>query len=122
VITGNDKLLQYRLTEDKFLNHEYQKKTIDKYSEQIQSIVFQEKLGTVYEKVSRVEKIAEQIAEEIGVDDSTLHDIRRTASICKFDLPTLMVNEFPELQGVMGEKYARLTHEKEEVAVGIRKH
>jgi len=122
VVAGNEKVLQARLSDGEFFYHEDQKKTIDEYSEQLQSIVFQEKLGTVYEKVSRVEKIAEQIAEEIGVDDSTLHDIRRTASICKFDLPTLMVNEFPELQGVMGEKYARLAHEKEEVAVGIREH
>lgn len=122
VVAGNEKVLQARLADGEFFYHEDQKKTIEEYNEQLKSIVFQEKLGTVYEKVSRVKKIAEQIAEEIGVDDSTLNDIRRTASICKFDLPTQMVNEFPELQGVMGEKYARLAHEKEDVAVGIREH
>lgn len=122
VVAGNEKVLQARLSDGEFFYHEDQKKTIDEYNEQLKSIVFQEKLGTVYEKVSRVEKIAVQIAKEIGVDDSSLHAIRRTSSICKFDLPTLMVNEFPELQGIMGETYARLAHEKEEVAVGIREH
>lgn len=122
VVAGNEKVLHARLSDGEFFYAEDQKRSIAHYNERLQSIVFQEKLGTVSDKVTRVEKIAEKLAIELGLNDELLKDLRRTASICKFDLPTLMVNEFPELQGVMGEKYARLANEKKEIAVAIREH
>lgn len=122
VVAGNEKVLHARLSDGEFFYEEDQNKTIDAYNEQLKSIVFHDRLGTVHDKVERVQKIAQEIAQKIGVEDAQLQDVERTASICKFDLPTLMVNEFPELQGVMGEKYARLANETDAVAIGIREH
>lgn len=122
VVKGNEKVLHARLADGEFFFEEDQKKSIDTYNEMLRSIVFQEKLGTVHDKVTRVHKIAEEIAKAIGADASVIEDVQETAKISKFDLPTLMVNEFPELQGVMGEKYARIKHVKEVVALAIKEH
>src|SRR5699024_6092834 len=84
--------------------------------------VFQEKLGTTYEKVKRVIAISEKLAALLKVDVQTTDQIVRAAEISKFDLMTEMVNEFTELQGIMGEKYARHFGEDEIVATAIREH
>ncbi len=122
VVKGNEKVLQARLADGEFFFEEDQKKSINTYNEMLESIVFQEKLGTIHDKVTRVQKIAVNIAKLIGVDQAVVDDVEETAKICKFDLPTLMVNEFPELQGVMGEKYARIFGVKDDVALAIKEH
>lgn len=122
VAKGNEKVLRARLSDAKFFYQEDQKMKIDTALVRLESIVFHEELGSIGDKVRRILNIAEAIAGILHTEEQTLQDVRRTAAICKFDLVTLMVYEFPELQGVMGEDYARKAGEKEEVARAIFEH
>ncbi|MCR8641967.1 glycine--tRNA ligase subunit beta [Paenibacillus sp. N1-5-1-14] len=122
VAKGNEKVLRARLSDAKFFYAEDQKVTIASRLERLENIVFQEELGTIGDKVRRIVKIADSLATLIQVDESVRSNIRRAAEICKFDLVSQMVYEFPELQGIMGEDYARIAGEKEEVAVAINEH
>ena len=72
--------------------------------------------------MQRVQVIARIIGEQVGLSEEELMDLQRAAEIYKFDLVTNMVGEFPELQGIMGEKYALLKGEKPAVATAIREH
>lgn len=122
VARGNEKVLRARLSDAKFFYQEDQKQPIDHYLQRLESIVFQEELGTIGDKVRRIEKIAESLAERAAADANVRADVQRSAHICKFDLVTQMVYEFPELQGIMGEDYARIAGEKDTVAKAIREH
>ena len=82
--------------------------------------MFHDKIGTIYEKMARVRLLAAQIGKFVGLNDQELADLDRAAQIYKFDLVTGMVGEFAELQGVMGEIYARLQGENDNVAAAIR--
>jgi glycyl-tRNA synthetase beta chain len=88
----------------------------------LEKVTFQDELGSVRQKVSRIEKIAAQIADQLAVSPGKRTDILRAASLCKADLVTQMVYEFPELQGVMGSKYAAASGESEAVATAIFEH
>ncbi|MFS0672840.1 glycine--tRNA ligase subunit beta [Ornithinibacillus sp. 179-J 7C1 HS] len=122
VIKGNEKVLRARLSDAQFFYEEDQKNSIEFYQEKLKNVVFQEKLGTIHEKVNRVVRISKKIAEVLHVKESDKEHIIRAAEISKFDLMTNMVNEFTELQGIMGEKYARIFGEDEAVAVAIKEH
>ncbi|MEB3100681.1 glycine--tRNA ligase subunit beta [Ferviditalea candida] len=122
VAKGNEKVLRARLSDAKFFYQEDQKMKIDAALARLETIVFHEELGTLGDKVRRIGRIAEEIAGILRSEEQTLQDVRRTAAICKFDLVTLMVYEFPELQGIMGEDYARKAGEKEAVARAIFEH
>ena len=84
-------------------------------------MVFQERLGTIYDKTQRIRQLSQRLASHLGWDQDQ-STIDRTALLCKADLVTNMVNEFPELQGVMGREYAKLSGEGEDVATGIFEH
>src|SRR5690625_1984174 len=88
----------------------------------MKTVVYQEKIGTLSEKVDKVTAIAKEIGQLLEVDYETADKIQRASEISKFDLMTDMVNEFPELQGVMGEKYALIQGESEDVAEAVREH
>lgn len=120
VIRGNEKVLRARLADAEFFFEEDKKHSIDFFQEKLTRVVFQEKLGTYTEKVNRVKKIAHHLAEQLSLEE--LKEVERAAEISKFDLMTNMVNEFTELQGVMGEKYAAYFGEAEEVSKAIREH
>lgn len=122
VVKGNEKVLHARLSDAQFFYEEDRKQSIDFFQKKLQRVVFQEKLGTIADKVSRVVHISKQIGLLLEVDDETLAQSERIASICKFDLTTNMVNEFTELQGIMGETYARYFGEHNTVASGVREH
>lgn len=122
VMKGNEKVLRARLSDAEFFYQEDQKNTIDFYRNKLSNVVFQEKLGTIHDKVNRVVRIAETIAKALQLDTSTINQVTRAAALSKFDLMTNMVNEFTELQGIMGEKYARIFGEEEAVAQAIREH
>ena len=109
VIRGNQKVLTARLEDAEFFYNEDKKTSIDQYVEKLKSVTFHEKLGSIYEKMQRVQVIARILGESVGLSTEELADLQRAAEIYKFDLVTNMVGEFPELQGIMGEKYARLT-------------
>lgn len=119
---GNEKVLRARLSDASFFYKEDQKLNIDENVRKLEKIVFHEELGSLGDKVRRTEALAERIAEVIGADQETVRLIKRGAHISKFDLVTHMVYEFPEPQGIMGEKYARMLGEKEEVALAVNEH
>ncbi|CAI2604277.1 Glycine--tRNA ligase beta subunit [Apilactobacillus kunkeei] len=122
VIAGNEKVLTARLEDAMFFYQEDQAKDIDFYVNKLKKVSFHDKISTMFEKMQRVEKIAEVIGQHAKLSDQELSDVKRAAQIYKFDLVTGMVGEFSELQGVMGEKYALLKGENEAVATAIREH
>lgn len=122
VISGNEKVLVARLEDAQFFYQEDQKKTIQDYVDQLKQVSFHDKIGSMYEKMQRVGKIAAFLGQRFGLTETELTDLKRAAEIYKFDLVTQMVGEFPELQGTMGEKYALLAGEKPAVATAIREH
>ncbi|WP_257346024.1 glycine--tRNA ligase subunit beta [Pseudalkalibacillus decolorationis] len=122
VAKGNEKVLRARLKDAQFFYEEDRNKSIDSCMNRLESIVFHEELGTIANKVSRIQKHAERTSELLRLDTDTRKTIQRAASICKFDLVTQMVYEFPELQGVMGEKYAKHFGEEDLVAAAINEH
>lgn len=122
VAKGNEKVLRARLSDARFFYVEDQKLTIDSCLKRLETIVFHEELGTIGDKVRRVRKTAGQIGAKLGVSQEQAKQVDRIAEISKFDLVTNMVGEFPELQGIMGEDYARKAGESELVASGVFEH
>ena len=120
VVQGNEKVLTARLEDAKFFYEEDQKQSIADYVERLKKVMFHDKVGTIYEKMARVRLLAAQIGKFVGLNDQELADLDRAAQIYKFDLVTGMVGEFAELQGVMGEIYARLQGENDNIAAAIR--
>lgn len=122
VIKGNEKVLIARLEDAEFFYNEDKKLTIEACVEKLKNVTFHEKIGSIYEKMQRVALIAQMIGRKVGLSEEELEDLKRASEIYKFDLVTNMVGEFPELQGIMGEKYALLQGEKPAVATAIREH
>ena len=122
VAKGNEKVLTARLEDAEFFYNEDKKLTIDELVEKLKNVTFHEKIGSMYEKMQRVGVSAQIIGETVGLTKEELEDLKRASEIYKFDLVTNMVGEFPELQGIMGEKYALLQGEKPAVAQAIREH
>lgn len=122
VVQGNEKVLRARLADARFFYNEDRNQSINQYIEKLKTVIFQEELGTVYDKLIRVRKISKKIAALLNISEEETNALDRAASICKFDLVTSMVNEFPELQGVIGEKYALHFNEDDLVASSIKEH
>lgn len=122
VIKGNEKVLMARLEDAEFFYKDDQALTIEDCLTKLKNVTFHEKIGSISEKMERVAAIAQLIGQEVGLSEMELTDLSRAAAIYKFDLVTNMVGEFPELQGIMGEKYAIMKGEKATVAQGIREH
>ncbi|WP_082233804.1 glycine--tRNA ligase subunit beta [Halobacillus massiliensis] len=122
VARGNEKVLKARLSDAQFFYNEDQKGSIDKKLEKLKRMVYQVELGTLADKVDRVKNITGYLSEKLSLDEGQQVQAVRAAEICKFDLVTQMVDEFSDLQGIMGEKYARLFGEDEEVAAAIKEH
>lgn len=121
VVRGNEKVLEARLSDAKFFYDEDLQTSLDKNLEKLQRVVFQDGLGTMGDKVQRVEFLAAELLEKLGHTERK-EAVLRTAHLAKADLVSQMVYEFPELQGVMGEKYALAQGEDPSVAAGIREH
>ncbi|WP_066049778.1 glycine--tRNA ligase subunit beta [Robertmurraya korlensis] len=122
VAKGNEKVLRARLSDAAFFYREDQKTSISDSLAKLGSIVYHEEIGTLSEKVDRVRSLTNQVAELLAFNEEDQKTADRAAEISKFDLVTHMVYEFPELQGFMGEKYARQKGESESVAVAINEH
>ncbi|MET3543661.1 glycyl-tRNA synthetase beta chain [Paenibacillus favisporus] len=122
IAKGNEKVLRARLSDAKFFYEEDQKLEIKDALSKLESIVFHEEIGTVGDKVRRIRRIADQVGEALQISGTDSESVSRAADICKFDLVTQMVYEFPELQGVMGEDYARKAGEREDVAKAVFEH
>lgn len=119
---GYEKVLRARLADARFFYNEDRKVPLESCAEQLTEVIFHEELGTLAEKQERLVNLVEKIGEHLGCPGSTIKRARRAAQLCKADLVTRMVREFPELQGVMGREYALLSGEDKEVAEAIREH
>ena len=121
VKAGNEKVLEARLADALFFYDEDIKKPLESFVENLKTVVFQAKLGTVYDKTLRIEKLASDIINNLD-EKEALNDTLRAAKLCKADLVTNMVFEFTELQGVMGREYAKVSGENDDVAQAIFEH
>src|SRR4051812_15511924 len=119
IVAGNARVLRARLSDAKFFWDQDRKRTLDSRVDDLKNMVFHAKLGTQYERVERIKALAGEIAEKIGAD---VEKAKRAARLCKADLTTGVVGEFPELQGVMGRYYALHHGEDADVADAIRDH
>jgi glycyl-tRNA synthetase beta chain len=120
VIRGNERVLQARLADAKFFFVEDQKVPLIQRLEGLKKVVYHSKLGTSFEKVMRIAGLAGYLVTRI--DPALAETVKRASLLCKGDLITGMVGEFPKLQGVMGRIYADLSGEREEVALAIYEH
>ncbi|MCG8506280.1 MAG: glycine--tRNA ligase subunit beta [Sphingomonadales bacterium] len=121
IAAGNERVLTARLSDAKFFWDQDLKTKLEDRLPALGEIVFHEKLGTVAERVERIEKLAIHIAKEY-IPDADVEQVRRAAKLSKADLVTEMVGEFPELQGLMGSYYAAAQGEAPEVAQAICEH
>lgn len=122
IVAGNAKVLAARLADAKFFWEQDRKIPLEEQAKKLESIVFHEKLGTVSDKVERVAKLARWLVEEGIIKGASADEAEQAARLCKADLVTGMVGEFPELQGVMGGYYARAQGLSDAVADAIRDH
>lgn len=122
IAAGNERVIRARLSDGKFFFDADREVPLEHYVPRLETVTFQEDLGSVRDKVERIGQIANQIADQLQVSDAESTDIQRAALLCKADLVTQMVGEFPELQGIMGEKYARTSGESAAVATAIAEH
>jgi len=119
VISGNEKVINARLSDAKFFWDQDLKTPLDEMAAQLSSVTFHEKLGTQADRVERVANLAFELA---GACDADPEDARRAAQLAKADLVSGMVGEFPELQGLMGRRYAEHAGTKPEIARAIELH
>lgn len=121
VKAGNEKVLVARLEDALFFYKEDTKNSLESYTEKLKSVVFQAKLGTVYDKTLRIESLSSNIIDLLNLQQDK-DDAKRAAKLCKADLVTGMVFEFTELQGIMGREYAKVSGENEAVCEAIFEH
>ena len=119
IVAGNEKVIAARLADAKFFWDTDRKTKLEDYASQLDAITFHEKLGTQGERVSRIAALAKEIAPKVDADPDKAE---RAAQLCKADLVTEMVGEFPELQGLMGRYYALEEGLDPEIALAIEEH
>ncbi len=116
IVAGNEKVVRPRLTDAEFFFKQDKKHRLETFNQRLANVVFQAQLGTVYDKAQRVSKLAAFIAERVGGDASRA---ARAGILCKCDLASEMVGEFPEMQGIAGYYYAQHDGEAEDVALAL---
>lgn len=122
IAAGNERVIRARLADGEFFYKTDLKKSLESYLPELENVTFQEDLGSVRDKVNRIVANADRIAGQLRVGEPERAHIKRAALLCKADLVTQMVYEFPELEGIMGEKYAIAGGEPEAVATAIVEH
>ncbi|MEG4391956.1 glycine--tRNA ligase subunit beta [Microcoleus sp. BROC3] len=122
IAAGNERVVRARLADGQFFYKADLVKPLEDYLPKLATVTFQEDLGTVRAKVDRLCKIASLITHQLQITDEQQAYIARAALLCKADLVTQMVYELPEMQGIMGQKYALASGEPEEVATAIFEH
>ena len=120
IAAGNERVIRARLSDGKYFFDLDRKQPLESYLSRLEKVTFQEDLGSVRDKVDRILVISRLIADQLQVTPAEKTIIERSALLCKADLVTQMVGEFPELQGVMGQKYA--VDELPDVATAIFEH
>ena len=122
VVSGNEKVLVARLDDAQFFYDEDRKYPLSHFVQKLDNVSFHDKIGSMSEKMKRVQIIGDYLANKWNLDAQTIKDFDRASQLYKFDLVTQMVGEFAELQGVMGKHYAKLAGEKDDVAEAIEEH
>lgn len=122
IASGNERVIRARLADAQFFYKADCDQHLESYLPQLETVTFQEQLGTIRDKVDRIMEIAQLIGDQLELEQQERTEIESTAMLCKADLVTQMVYEFPELQGVMGQKYALVSGELPNVAQGIFEH
>jgi glycyl-tRNA synthetase beta chain len=119
IVAGNERVIRARLSDAKFFYETDLKIRLEDRLPKFKQIVFHEKLGTQAERIARIERLAVELAPVVGAD---VDKVKRAAKLCKADLLTDVVGEFPELQGLMGKYYAEAQGEDEAVAHASEDH
>ena len=119
IVAGNERVIRARLSDAKFFYETDLKTRLEDRLPKFKQIVFHEKLGTQAERIERIERLAVELAPVVGAD---VDKVKRAAKLCKADLLTDVVGEFPELQGLMGKYYAEAQGEDEAVAHASEDH
>ena len=122
VVAGNERVVRPRLSDAAFFFDQDRAIALDVHAQGLARITFQQALGTVADKQARIATLAAALARDTGASDQRVADVQRAAALCKADLVTKMVFEFPELQGLMGGDYARRSGAPESVWRAIREH
>lgn len=122
VVRGHERVLRARLEDAKFFYRSDRDTPLARQVEKLKSVLFQAQLGSIHDKVCRVEHLARFVAEQAGGSPELAQHAQRAARLCKADLVSQMVGEFPKLQGIMGRVYALAQKEPEAVARAIEEH
>jgi glycyl-tRNA synthetase beta chain len=122
VISGNERVVRPRLSDALFFWEQDSKLKISSLTAKLKTITYQKELGSLFDKTDRIQELTDLIAAQLGKSDLDRNHYLRGAQLCKNDLVTRMVYEFPELQGVMGGYYADKSGESAAVATAIREH
>ncbi len=122
VAKGHERVLRARLEDAMFFYRSDLKTDLDQMVDKLKGVLFQAKLGSVYEKIKRVQELGEFLVEKSGQDEPVRLGVSRAAWLCKADLVSRMVVEFPKLQGIMGRVYAKLAGESDPVVMAIEEH
>ena len=119
---GNERVLHARLNDAEFFYSEDQKTSLADKVERLGSVVFHAKLGSLFDKAERLKALVQFIGAELQVSETTARHAERAAWLCKADLTTHMVIEFPSLQGITGRYYAQNSGEAEPIATAVAEH
>jgi glycyl-tRNA synthetase beta chain len=131
IIKGNARVLKARLSDARYFYEEDKKYEFESWFEKLKGVIFYSGLGTLYDKGIRLGKISIFIADQLSEKNSLLNvkdigtlkeELKRASTLCKCDLVTNMVVEFPELQGIVGREYAKEKGEKKDTAAAIFEH
>lgn len=127
ITRGNERVLRARLSDARFFYEEDKKSSFETWYKKLEGVIFYSKLGTLYEKSKRLEDICIFIAENLDLkvisdNPGIIADLKRASMLCKCDLVSNLVVEFPELQGLVGSEYAKEKGEKPDVASAIFEH
>ena len=117
---GHERVIRARLADADFFFKEDRKKRLEDRLDDLKGVIYQADLGSSFAKVERFTRLAEFLAEQVAPESG--EDVKLAARLCKCDLVTEMVMEFPSLQGVMGREYARLDGYPEEVCLALQEH
>ncbi len=122
IAAGNGRVIQARLADGKFFYDADCRQPLAAFLPELEKVTFQEKLGSVAAKVRRIGAVADRISQQLQLGTEVQTQVQRAVQLCKADLVSQMVYEFPELQGIMGRKYALVGGEPEAVATAIEEH
>ncbi len=121
-IQGNERVLKARLSDARFFWKEDRKTPLIKRVEDLKNLAFLEKLGNYFDRTNRILKLSKYISTQLTLPHEEIELVKRAAELCKADLLTQMVGEFPSLQGIMGRGYAEWDGEEKPVAIAIAEH